>query len=122
MLPSIAIVLSVEMVRDGGSLAAVFQGSNGSEYWLFFEIDYQVLPSRGWERLGYKDPVVFERQTGIKTALSWQHAKIFLNQMSPLLRADRDAKWLKLMQETAETQGQLPSAIERIFGQQSSGA
>ena len=33
MLSSIGLVLSVEMIRDGGSLAAVFQGSNGHKYW-----------------------------------------------------------------------------------------
>lgn len=60
MLPSIVVVNSVEMIRDGGSLAASFQGKNGSEYWLFFRLLHRTLPTGILERLGYAKPVVVE--------------------------------------------------------------
>ena len=116
MLPSIALVNSVEMVRDGGSLAAIFQGSNGAEYWLLFKVNLRELPSGEVERLGYANPVVFERQVGDETEISWQHAKVLLNQMRPALREETHRKWLAVMCATAETSGQLPSEVERVFG------
>ena len=116
MLPSIALVSSVEMIRDGGSLAAIFQGENGSEYWLFFKVSIRELPSGEAERLGYEKPVVFERQVGNETEISWQHAKILLNQMRPMLREESHRRWLEAMYASANTDGQLPPSVERILG------
>ena len=116
MLPSIGLVLSVEMIRDGGSLAAVFQGSNGSEYWLSFEVRTRELPSGEIERLGYKDPVVVERKIGLSLGTSWQHALIMLHQMRPLVRDESSLKWLQVMEATAEAHGQLPAGVEPVLG------
>jgi hypothetical protein len=116
MLPPIALVSSVEMIRDGGSLAAIFQVANGSEYWLFFRVDVQELPSGEVERVGYKSPVVVERQVGNEVEVSWQHAKILLNQMRPLLREESHRTWLEAMYVSAEANGALPPRVERILG------
>jgi len=116
MLPSIALVRSVEMIRDGGSLAAVFQGSNGSEYWLLFEVKLNTLPSGQTERLGYSDPVVVDRLTGTAMPVPWRHAIALLHQMTPLLFEARDRKWLRAMETTAENLGQLPPEVSRMLG------
>jgi hypothetical protein len=115
MLPSIGLVLSVEMIRDGGSLAAVFQGSNGSKYWLFFEQESRELPSGGLERLGYKAPVVVERQPGLAISVSWAQARIMLHQMRPLVPNAPSVKWLDVMETVAESQGKIPSGEERVL-------
>jgi hypothetical protein len=116
MLPSIALVHSVEMIRDGGSLATIFQGSNGSEYWLFFKVRLQKRSSGETERLGFLNPVIVDRLTGNGIEISWQHAKVFLNQMHPFIREDRHSKWFEIMQEVVEMQGRLPPGIKRILG------
>ena len=115
MLPSIGLVLSVEMIRDGGSLAAVFQGSNGSKYWLFFEHDSRKLPSGGLERVGYKSPVVVERQVGLPISVSWVQATVMLHQMRPLVPNPASRKWLDTMEAVAESQGKLPTGVERVL-------
>jgi hypothetical protein len=115
MLPSIGLVLSVEMIRDGGSLAAVFQGSNGSKYWLFFEHDSRELPSGGLERLGYKSPVVVERQVGLPISVSWAQATTMLHQMRPLVPNPSSLKWLDAMEAVAESQGKLLTGVERVL-------
>ena len=115
MLPSIGLVLSVEMIRDGGSLAASFQGSNGAKYWLFFELATRELPSGHLERLGYKDPVVVERQVGLPVAVSWEQAKIMLHQIRRLAPDASSLKWLDVMEATADAHGRLPTEMERTL-------
>jgi hypothetical protein len=116
MLPAIAFVNSVEINRDGGSLAASFQGANGAEYWLFFQLRQQSLPSGQIERLGYEKPILIERQSGIQTEVTWQHAIALISQVRPLLRAISDEEWLEAMESVAEQEGALPIQIERFFG------
>ncbi len=116
MLPSITFVSSVEMIRDGGSLAAIFQGANGSEYWLFFKAVIRELPTGEHERVGYERPVVVEQQVGNEIEVSWQHAEILLNQMRPLLREEAHRTWLEAMYAAARTNGQLPPGVERTLG------
>ena len=115
MLPSIGLVLSVEMIRDGGSLAAVFQGSNGSKYWLFFELHSRELPSGQLERLGYKDPVVIERQVGLSMSVSWEQATVMLHQMRPLVSDASNLKWLDTMEAAAGAHGKIPTGVERTL-------
>jgi len=116
MLPAISIVDSVEMIRDGGSLAAAFRSPDGSEYWLFYKVRLKELPTGETERLGYASPVIVDRMTGSEIELSWQHAKIFLHQMRPLLRGHSGQEWFDLMEATADASGQLPSGMGRFFG------
>jgi hypothetical protein len=93
----------------------VFQGSNGAEYWLFFELDTRELPTGQLERLGYKAPVVVERQVGLPLAISWEEAKIMLHQMRPLAPDASSLKWLDVMETTAEAHGRLPTQMERTL-------
>ena len=116
MLPPVALVHSVEMIRDGGSLAAVFQGANGSQYWLLFPIEIHDLPSGEWERLGYMSPVVVDRQSGCHIDVSWQHAIVLIHQIEALTTEQSSIKWLNVMESTAAACGRLPIEVARIGG------
>jgi len=116
MIPSIGSLLSVEMIRDGGSLAAVFQGKDASNYWLFFPLRQKKLASGQIERLGYNTPQIVDRLTGTSIDISWVHALMLVNQMEPLLRETSDRKWLDAMRITAQEQGALPPGIARYLG------
>ena len=102
MLPSIALANSVEMLRDGGSLCASFQGANGSRYWL-------VLPVRmsdDHSRLGYADPVIVERPFAPEElTVSWRHAEILLRQIERLLPPTAERDWVEPMYECIRAQG-----------------
>lgn len=94
MIPSIALVYSVEMIRDGGALAAIFQGANGSEYWLFFRLRHRTLTSGMFERLGYERPLALERQTNNKPCLAARYTRFNLR---PIISAIQPAStgWAK---------------------------
>lgn len=116
MLPSIAFVESVEMIRDGGSLAAVIHDPHGSQYWLFLQIRMGHLPTGEIERLGYASPVVVDRLTGRAVPMSWQHAAVFLKQIGRLIERESDLTWFGAMQEVVATNGSLPAGIEKLMG------
>jgi len=115
MLPSIGMLLSVEMIRDGGSLAATFQGSDGCEYWLFVQVRLNKLSSGEHERVGYEGPVVLDRLAGRQISVTWQQARVLLAQMRPLLQDDRDRKWFEIIREALLAEGALPSDVNRNF-------
>jgi len=64
MIPAISHVLSVEMIRDGGSLAADFCGADGCEYRLFFPIDLSMNTVGLPEQRGYLAPIILDRLYG----------------------------------------------------------
>jgi hypothetical protein len=103
------------MVRDGGSLAATFQGSDGCEYWLFLKVRINKLSSGDWERVGYEAPVIIDRLAWRAIPITWQHARVFLAQMRPLLRDERDRKWYGIMEEAVLAEGPLPSGVDRYL-------
>lgn len=116
MIPPVGLVHSVEMIRDGGSLAAVFQGTDGCEYWVCLPVRQHRLPSGEWERTGYKDPAVVDRLAQRQLPISWQQAQVFLSQVRPLLHAERDFRWFQILSEAVQLQGALPAAVTRDFG------
>src|ERR1700691_3798951 len=116
MLPSIAHVSSVEMIRDGGSLAVTWQGAEGAEYWLFFKIEAERRNSEMTERVGYSSPVIVDRLTGNTIDVSWEHALVLLHQVRLLVTESEDLRWLEMMETTAKTSGQMPPGIERMLG------
>ena len=116
MLPSIALVHGVEMIRDGGSLAAMFQGANGSQYWLLFPINVRDLQSGEGERLGYVSPVVVDRQSGCHIDVPWHYATVLLHQIKALTTEEGSIKWLNIMESTAAACRRLPSEVARIVG------
>ena len=125
MLPPISSIVGIEMIRDGGSLAAEFAGINGSKYCLHFKLISKNGPS-GFVRLGYERPVVFERietreenrfewHSINEVEVSWAHAKALLHQLRALLRSEQDSEWLAAMEEVAVTEGQLPKGIPHVL-------
>lgn len=127
MLPPISTIVSIEMIRDGGSLQAEFVGANGSKCCLTFKLISEITPSGEFVRLGYKHPVVFEQfeireenriewQAINLVEVSWAHAKVLLCQLRAVLQSDQDAKWLAAMEEVATTEGEVPHAMPRVLG------
>ncbi|HSI49995.1 MAG TPA: hypothetical protein VLA61_17120 [Ideonella sp.] len=126
MLPAIAALLSAEMMRNGGSLLTIFQGTNGAKYALHFDLLSARGPNNEFIRLGYAKPVVFERfrfhepgrdewQAINPVEISWTHATVLLHQLRGFLCSEHDARWLAAMEETAVSKGKLPAGIDAIL-------
>ena len=128
MLPAISAIASIEMIRDGGSLQAEFVGDNGSKYCLYFQLISEEGQLGEFVRLGYEQPVVFERlefreknriewQRLNQVKVSWAHAKVLLHQLRAFLQSDQDSTWLAAMEEVASTEGDIPEAMPRVLEQ-----
>jgi hypothetical protein len=115
MLPPIVIVDSVEMIRDGGSLAAIFHGGDSCEYWLFFKIRMSNSKPNVAERLGYSEPKVVNRRTNSEVEITWEHAAVMLRQIEKFTHTNHDRQWLKKMQTVADSSGTLPDDVERFM-------
>jgi hypothetical protein len=126
MLPPISAIASIEMIRDGGSLQAEFVGANGSKYCLYFKLISEETLSGEFVRLGYEQPVVFERleireenqiewQAINQVEVSWAHAKVLAHQLRAFLKSDQDSKWLATMEDVANTEGQIPDDMPRVL-------
>ena len=111
MLPSVALAIAVEMLRDGGSLCASFQGANGSTYWLVVPVrmsaDFQT-------QLGYGHPVVVERPFApAEVSVLWPHAETLLRQVERLLPPSASRGWVEPMYECIRAGGNwLPPEID----------
>jgi hypothetical protein len=128
MLPPISSVVSIEMIRDGGSLRAEFVGANGSKYCLNFKLISEENSSGELVRLGYERPIAFERleireenriewQAINQIEMSWTYAKVLLHQLRAFLRSDQDLRWLAAMEEVANTEGEIPNDVPSVLGQ-----
>jgi len=80
MLPSVAQVLSVEIIRDGGSLAVIWRGGDGAEYWLLYPVKVEPVDADHNRIADWDGPQLRARSTGIVHELSWQHAPILIAQ------------------------------------------
>jgi len=109
------LVLNAEMIRDGGSLAVSFKCADGSDYTLFFKLDYFVNENGEHERRGYLPPVVMHRLYGTEISVSWPHAEILLGQMLGMARSKGHRKWIETMIEVVGSRGGLPSSIGRHY-------
>jgi hypothetical protein len=101
MLPTISLALSVEMLRDGGSLCAAFQGTNGSVYWLVLPVQFESGVVKG-----YSNPVVVERPFAAEEIqVSWSHAEVLLHQIEHLLPPSANRSWVQPMYEVIHNEG-----------------
>lgn len=100
------------MIRDGGSLAAIFHGSDSCEYWLIFRIRMPNPNPNVADRMEYAEPKVVNRHTSIKVEITWEHAAVMLRQIERLTVKDHDRKWLRKMQTVADSSGMLPDDVE----------
>jgi hypothetical protein len=115
MLSPIARVDSVEMIRDGGSLAATFMGIDGSKYWLFFPVLVDHSVPGYVTTLGYGDPQVVDCLVGTAVTVSWQHATVLLNQIRPWLKDEEHLSTLEVLADIAAHEGAVTAAaIERF--------
>jgi hypothetical protein len=115
MLPTIGTALGAELVRDGGSLAAFFVGVDGVEYRLFFGV-VVVDSAPGYrEATGYSVPVIIKRLVGTNTSVSWDHARVLLAEMLPLLRESRHRAVAESMLEVAKNDGKLTPGVVAQF-------
>lgn len=114
MLPPIGIVDCVEMIRDGGSLAAVFHGTDSCEYWLYLKIIIRELGQNEVEKMGYAEPKIVDCLTGTARSISWQHAAILLGQIGGKIDSERDVKWHGVMEKVVAAEGRLPIEVRRV--------
>ena len=70
-------VLSVEKLRDGGSLIVSFQSDDSCEYWLMLPIaNFNVKSPE------FKSPVLVNRTTSIEVDLSYSSAHAWLERLA----------------------------------------
>jgi hypothetical protein len=106
MLPSVSLGISVEMLRDGGSLCAEWQGSDGAYYWLLVPIQNQEHQAATHELSRYDAPVVVDRPLGINPIqITWAHAEILLDQIIGQLPATKPTGWIGPMRECLKRHG-----------------
>jgi hypothetical protein len=102
MIGPIAIVDSVERIRDGGSLAAVFRTSDGAHYWLFLQIRHDLTPG---QPPAFEEPALVDRTTGLSTVLTWAQAASYLAQIGRMVDCEEHLTWLHAMTEVVERKG-----------------
>jgi hypothetical protein len=115
MLTSITLVDSVEMIRDGGSLAVVFHGKDSCEYWLFLKILMRTLESGDVERLGYAAPTIVDRLTNLEEAITWEQALSMLGQAGQMIHQECDLKWHAIMRKVVISKGLLPDELDKLM-------
>lgn len=108
MLPSVGLVLSVEMIRDGGSLAATFQGTDGCEYLLFLPIRRNKKGPGVAFGPGYDEPLIIDQLVQREIPINWHQAEMLLSQIRPLLERESDQKWFAFMSEVVRLRGTYP--------------
>ena len=116
MLPSFAALNSVEMLRDGGSLCASFQGSDSCEYWLLLRIRLATVGLDMTERLGYEAPVLVDRTTQLETQLTWEHANALLGQALRIQLGKNYEPAFEYISRAIASHGALPVGLERMLG------
>jgi len=116
MIPPIDSVISVEIIRDGGSLAACFLSPQGYEYWLFFSYIKDENSQAYLKIIGYCNPMIFDRFLGLGHEITWAHAIIYINQIRPLIRHERHLKMLEFMHDVAMHRGINTIESPRVYG------
>src|SRR5277367_3429281 len=136
MLPDVRRFISVEMIRDGGSFAAKFEGSDAKQYILFTKILFaDVGPPKkdehGYhqemELVGYDEPVIidcdpakrpqdtekvrYSELSGPASRVRWDQARKIIGTIGDLAHglSPIDADWLKRMTAIVEGDGRPPS-------------
>jgi hypothetical protein len=105
---------NVEMLRDGGSLAATFRDSLGHEYTLLITIQTQVLPTGGVELLRYAAPIFDSPRVTRPTPVTWEQAGVLFEQVRGVLGENQRREWVDLMSEVISTKGVLPARLGRV--------
>jgi hypothetical protein len=131
MLPTVCKILGVEMIRDGGSLAAKFESSAG-QYILFFQIHVVDRGPFEREQLGYREPVIidcdprkrppnssavhYSELSGPSIPISWNEARNIVDEIAGLAQglSPPYAEWLNEMICACANDGHLPPSPSRL--------
>ncbi len=140
VLPHVRKVVSVEMIRDGGSYAATFESDGGDSYMLFIEIEFvncgpEQKDERGIrqekELAGFRQPVLFDcdpanrppntktdfygRFSGPNRSITWDQARQIMDEVANLAQklTPIRAEWLQQMLAIMAEDGCPPPGIER---------
>jgi hypothetical protein len=123
MLPSVRKVENIELIRDGGSLAATFESDGGSRYILFLEIRLDDRARSNRKMARYDQPVLidcdptkrppntkrilYSELGGPRDSISWNQARVLLEEISKLARLTNPlhSGWLKNMVDVASSDG-----------------
>jgi hypothetical protein len=132
MLPNVCKILDVEMIRDGGSLAAKFESYTGGQYILFFQIHVVDRGPFEKEQLGYREPVIidcdprkrppnsstvhYSELSGPSIPISWNEARNIVGQIERLAQelSPQRAEWLHEMIFACANDGHLPPGPSRL--------
>ncbi len=126
MLPSIKKLDNIELIRDGGSLAATFETDDNGRYILFFKIDDENLSSHKLKsgasyrapvvidtdpkkRATDTDKIVYSELSGPAILISWDQARDILSVFRSLSLdlTSLQAQWLEKMSAAAANDGRL---------------
>lgn len=81
-------ILSVEKLRDGGSLIAAFQSKDSCEYWLMYPI-----ANVGENPPKYKRPILVNRSTGLECELALSVANQWLAKLKPHIESSEGRRF-----------------------------
>ena len=125
MFQSVCRLDAVEMIRDGGSLAATFENGCGARYILFIPI-HAVKDGDRRRRLDYHPPVVidcdpkkrpantdsvrYSELCGPKVPVSWTEARVMVDAITRFADVldSFGRHWLSQMTYVVANEGQLP--------------
>ena len=85
-------ILSIEMLRDGGSLIVSFQSDDSCEYWIMLPIA-NINPRKPI----FKAPILINRTTSIEVDLSYSSAQAWLNRLATFDSEQEDKELLNKM-------------------------
>jgi hypothetical protein len=128
MIPSVCRLDRVEMLRDGGSLTAIFENERAARYILLIPI-HMAKEGAEWKRLGYRSPVLidcdpkkrppntdrvlYSELCGPDTPVSWAEARTVVEAITRLAGqlGSLERHWLSQMTSVVATEGQLPTDL-----------
>lgn len=130
MIPTVRNVIWVEMIRDGGSLAAKFDDENANQFILATEIHIVDRGPLLKERLGYHQPVLidcdpkkrppntdriwYSETCGPSIPVSWTDARTVVAAIAGLAHglSPLRANWLQQMVYVIANDGRLPPDLD----------
>ena len=131
-LPNLSRALDVEMIRDGGSLAATFGDEHGRRYILFSQIKVIDRDHLTRERIGYDLPVLIDCDPAKRpqdtdriahselsvpaSPITWEQARTLMVLTKGLTEGGEwRRKWLELMNYVVLNDGGIPPTMETIM-------
>jgi hypothetical protein len=132
-VPSVISVENVEMIRDGGSLAATYNSEGAGRHILFTKIRIAQGDSLTSERLCYEQPILidcdpakrpldtdrihYSKLSGPAVSVTWEEARVLVAGFSRLADGLNEFGMMRLrrLEHVVSTDGGLPPNIERYL-------